>query len=135
MEKEDQQQLMFKLAMFEQKMQGLQQQLQAVEEALVDLGLLSSGLDEIKGAKGKEIMAPLGRGIFVKANLASEELLVDIGGKKLVTKSIPDTKYLISEQLSKLEKIKEDLTDSLEASEDELRTLMSEAREEQELED
>jgi prefoldin subunit 5 len=62
-----QQELMFKLSMFEQQIQQLQQQLQAVEQGIVDMNSLSMGLEELKGSKGKEILAPIGRGIFAKA--------------------------------------------------------------------
>lgn len=111
---QSQQELMFKLSMYEQQIQQLQQQIRAVEQAVVELSSLSLGLDEMIGAKGKEIMAPIGRGIFVKTKLLSEDLVVDIGGKNFVKKSIPDTKKLIDEQVEKLETARNELNDSLE---------------------
>ena len=83
---EAQQELMFKLSMFEQQIQQIQQQLQAVEQGVAELTSLNLGLEEIVGSEGKEIMAPIGRGIFVKAKLLSEELIVDVGGKNFVKK-------------------------------------------------
>jgi len=111
---EKQQGLMFKLSMFEQQMQQLQQQLQAVEQAIVEMGSLDQGLDELVGSKDKEILAPIGRGIFAKAKLISEELIVDIGGKNLVKKNIPNTKKIIRDQLAKLQEVKKDLQGKLE---------------------
>ncbi|MEJ2267588.1 MAG: hypothetical protein P8X70_00745, partial [Nanoarchaeota archaeon] len=75
-----QQELMFKFRMFEQQIKQLQQQIQAVEQGVGELSSLDIGLDELKGSEGKEIMAPIGRGIYIKAKLLSEELTVDIGG-------------------------------------------------------
>ena len=49
--------------MFEQQIQMIYQQLQSVEQVLQEITTLNLGIDEIK--KDKEIMAPLGRGIFV----------------------------------------------------------------------
>jgi hypothetical protein len=72
----------------------LQQQLQAIEQGLVEMQSLNFGLDELKGKTGKEILAPIGRGIFARAKLISEDLLVDVGGKKFVTKNIVQTKKL-----------------------------------------
>ena len=45
----DQQELMFKFQMFEQQIQGLQQQLQAVEQAMNDMQTLHLGLEDLKG--------------------------------------------------------------------------------------
>jgi len=110
----DQQELMFKLSMFEQQIQNIQQQLQAVERAINDLSSLVVGLEDLKGAEGKEILAPIGKGIFVKTKVLSEDLIVDVGGKNFVTKKIPDTQKVIKGQVQKLEGAKEELNRALE---------------------
>jgi prefoldin alpha subunit len=122
---ENQQELMFKLSMFEQQIKQLQQQLQAVEQGIVEMNTLSLGLDELKGAEGKEVMAPIGRGIFAKAKLLSEELTVDIGGGNMVKKSIADTQKIIGEQVKKLEVVKGDLNGNLDALSQELMKTMN----------
>lgn len=121
----EQQELMFKLSLFEQQMQNIQQQLQAVEKALDDMNTLSLGLEELKGAEGKEIFAPIGRGIFAKAKLLSEELIVDIGGKNFIKKSIPDTKKIIQEQMQKLEEVRDELNKTLEEVNKQLNKVLS----------
>jgi len=110
----EKQELIFKLSMFEQQAQQIQQQLQAVEQGIVEMRSLSIGIGELKGAEGKEILAPVGRGIFVKAKLLSEKLIVDIGKKNFITKDIPETQDIISEQISKLEEVRESLEASME---------------------
>lgn len=130
MEKE-QQELMFKLNMFEQQMQHLQQQLQAVEQGIIEMNSLNLGLDELVGSKDKEIFAPIGRGIFAKAKLISEELTVDIGGKNLVKKSIPETKKIIIEQTNKLEDVKKDLEKSMNEMNQEFMKLIEEAQQQE----
>ncbi len=75
----NEQELMFKFQMFEQQIRAIQQQLQAVEQAIAEMGSLNLGMDELIGKKDNEILAPVGRGIYAKAKLISEELLVDIG--------------------------------------------------------
>ena len=114
MEQEKKQELIFKLGMFEQQIHQLQEQIDAVERGINDLGSLGFGLDELKGSIGKEILSPLGRGVFVKATLASEDLTVDIGGKNFVRKGISETKEIIEEQIKKLIAVKGELNDSLE---------------------
>ena len=114
MENQEQQELMFKLSMFEQQMQEIQQQLQAIDQGIVEMNSLSVGLDELVGAEGKEVLAPVGRGIFIKTKLLSEKLTVDVGGKNFVKKSIPDTQKIIGDQIKKLKEVQKDLNAKLE---------------------
>ena len=125
---EKQRELVFKFQMFEQQMQNIQQQLQAVEQAIVDMGRLNLGLDELKGGVGKEIVAPIGKGIFAKANLSSEELLVDIGEGNIIQKTIPQTKELIQEQIKRLGNAKEELNKAMEEINGELEKIFLEAQ-------
>lgn len=120
MAEENQQELIMKLSAFEQQIRALQEQLQAVEEAITQTNLLSVGMQELKNAKDKEILAGIGKGIFVKANITSEELIVDVGNKNYVKKSVADTKQLIEEQHTKLENVKADLEKNLEEINSEL---------------
>ena len=124
MEQEKKQELIFRLGVFEQQIHQLQEQMDAVEKGINDLGALGFGLDELKGSTGKEILSPLGRGIFVKANVVSEDLTVDIGGKNLVKRSITETKEIIEDQIKKLIAVKGELNENLERiSEEMTRTL------------
>ena len=126
MEQEKQREMIYRLSMFEQQIHALQEQLGAVENGINDLGSLNLGLDELRGSIGKEILAPLGRGIFVKATVSSEDLRVDIGGKTLVKKSIPETKEIIEEQVKKLAGVKKELGENLEKIDEEMRKAVEE---------
>ena len=127
----NQEELMYKLQMYEQQIQQLQQQLEAVEQAIVEMTSLVLGLDELVGSKDKEILAPIGRGIFVKTKLISEDLTVDVGGKNFVKKSIPETKKLIQDQVIKLEEVKKELEGNLEDINNELTTTFMNAQKEE----
>jgi prefoldin alpha subunit len=109
----EEQELAIKYQMFEQQIRMLQEQLQAVEQATIELGSLNLSLDELIGKKDSEILAPIGRGIYASAKLLSEEFLVDIGNKNFVKKSIPETKKILQEQIKKLEKVREELNEEL----------------------
>ena len=126
---EEQQEIMFKLSMFEQQIQQLQQQLQAVEKGIVELNSLNLGLDELVGKEGKEIFASIGKGIFAKAKLISEDLIVDVGDKNLVKKTIPETQKLVKNQIEKLEEVKKELNKNLDVTSEELRGLIKSADE------
>ena len=126
---ENDQEMMVKFQMFEQQIGQLQQQLQAVEESIVELGQLNLGLDELVGSKDKEMMTPIGRGIFVKAKILDEELIVDVGGKNFVKKSIPDTQKILKDQIGKLEEVQKELNSNLEKINEELTKTFMEAQE------
>ena len=126
------QELLFKISMFEQHIENLRQQLSAIEESLVYLESLNLGLNDIKDSKGKEILASIGKGIFVKAQLLSEELILDVGGKNFVKKDIPETKKIIEEQIKKLQEIKKELEEKLEEINKEMISLLLSAREKKE---
>ena len=116
MEEKNQQEILFKLSLIEQQMQNLHSQLQAVEQGIVELETLKIGLEEFNNSKGKEIIAPLGKGIFTKAKIISDKLIVDIGNKNLIKKSVKDTQKLIVEQIGKLREAKKELNENLEAT-------------------
>ena len=111
---ENQEELMYELSMFEQQIRQLQQQLQAVSQAILEIGKLNLGLSDVVGSKDKEILAPLGKGIFAKAKLISEDLIVDIGDGNLGKKSVPDTKKIIEKQIKKLEEVQKELEENIE---------------------
>lgn len=119
-----QQEIMFKLQMFEQHINSIHQQLQSVEQAILDLSELNGGVKSLEGKKDKEILAQIGRGIFVKAKLISEDLIVDIGNKNLVTKNIGETNRLISSQIEKLGVAKKELNKNMGQLNSEMENLM-----------
>lgn len=129
---QEQQELMYQLSMYEQQIHQLQQQLQAVDNGINELTNLNLGLDELVGKKDNEILAPIGRGIFVKSKLLSEKLIVDVGGKNFVKKNIPDTKKILDEQLNKLIDIQKQLSEKMEELSKEVTDLISKAQEKEE---
>ncbi|HJZ19129.1 MAG TPA: prefoldin subunit alpha [Candidatus Nanoarchaeia archaeon] len=122
----EQQELLFKLSMFEQQIRQVQQQINAVDEGISELEILNIGLNEIDDGKDKEIFAPVGRGIFVKAKILSEKLSVDVGGKNFVKKSVPETQEMIKRQIEKLGEIKKELDESLREITKEVEMLINE---------
>lgn len=126
---ENQQEIIFRLSILEQQMQQLQKQVEAVEQGILELNTLNLGLDDLKGSVGKEIFAPVGRGIFAKAKLLSEDLKVDIGEGNFVTKNISETKEILSKQTKRLEEIKKELNSALENLGDEVTKTITAAEE------
>ncbi|MBI4116682.1 prefoldin subunit alpha [Candidatus Pacearchaeota archaeon] len=123
---ENNQELIFKLSIFEQQIRQLQQQISAVDEGIIELETLDFGIDELKTSKGKEILAPVGRGIFIKAKVESEDLTVDVGGRVFVKKSVEDTQETIKKQIEKLKEVKDELNKNLEEIGKEVERVMKE---------
>jgi prefoldin alpha subunit len=113
MEEDSQQELMIKFRMFEQQIQLIQEQLQAVDYGILDLNELNTSVEELVGKAGSEILAHIGKGIYAKAKLISDELIVDVGGKNFVKKSVSETKKILKEQIIKLNEIKEELNNEM----------------------
>ena len=124
---QEQQELLFKLSVFEQHINKLQQQLEAVEKGIIELSSLSLGLENFIGNKGKEILAPVGQGIFAKTKLFSEDLIMDIGGGNFVKKSVPETQKIIKEQIVKLEEVKKELNKNSEEVNEEIEKVIEKA--------
>jgi len=122
----DENNLQMQFQIFEQQIMQIQQQLQAIDQAISEITLLENGLNELIGKKDLEMFSSLGKGIFAKTKLISEELLVDVGEKNFVTKSIPETQELIREQLEKLDQVKEELENELENINSEITRVMLE---------
>ena len=127
MEKHEEE-LMIKFSVFEQQIRQIQQQLEIIEKNIIEMNSLQIGMDEFKGAEGKEVLAQVGRNIFVKTKLTSEELLVDIGNGSFVKKDIKGTKELIGEQTKKLGKIRDELNSTLEGINQEMTQMVMEAQ-------
>jgi prefoldin alpha subunit len=125
---EEQQELFLKINNYEQQAQQIQQQLQAVEKAINELNNLNLGLDELVGKTNNEILAQVGKGIFVKAKLISEELIVDIGNRNFVKKDISGTKKILQKQLEKLKEIEVELNNNLETIEEEFTQILEEVQ-------
>lgn len=122
----NEQELNAKFQEYEKKILEIQEQLRSVEQALSDMSTISSGLEDLKGKKDKEIMAQIGSGIYVKAKLLSEEVIVDIGGRNFVEKTIDETKGMIKEQNDKMKEVKQDLEGELENINQEITKTMQE---------
>jgi len=129
---QNEQEAIYKFSIFERQIKEIQQQIEAVEKGIVELSSLGFGLEDLVGASGKEIFAPIGKGIFAHAKLISEQLSVDIGDGNIVRKSIPETRKLIEEQVSKLEQVREELGKNLEEIEKEMTDMVREMQEKNE---
>ena len=124
----NQQELIYRLAMYEQQIRQLREQLQAVEQGVSEISILNLGLDDLKSGRDKDILASVGKGIFAEAKLTSDKLIVDVGNKNFVKKTIPETQETIREQITKLNDVKKELNEHLEMYTKEMRKMLEDFR-------
>lgn len=124
---ENQQELIYKLSMYEQQGQQINQQLEVVSSRINDLEKLKEELSSLEGNKDNEILAQVAKGIFINAKMKDDKLLFDIGGGNFVKKSIPEGQKLLDEQIKKLEKIQTQLEETMEDLQKQMGDLISQA--------
>ncbi len=115
-----------KLSMLEERAKQTEQQLTILNQQIMELQNMSLNLDKLKKSKGKEILANLGRNIFVKTKLVDDNPIVDVGSKVLVKKTTAETKKLIEEQVIEADKLKQQLLEAMASINQELEKLMIE---------
>lgn len=127
----EQQELIYKFSIFEKQIKQLKEQMDAVENAILDINSLGFGLDELKGSKDREILAAIGKGIYAKAKLTSEELFVDVGEGNIVKKDIEGTKKIIEKQTKKLREIQKELENAMDSLNNEITNVFLESQKKQ----
>ncbi len=109
------QEQLFRLQMIEQEANQINQQLEIVEQNISEMNELKSSLEELEKPETKEFLANLGKKIFIPVEIKEKKLVVEVGNKNFVKKTIPETKKLVEEQLEKLEMVKVQLAEKVES--------------------
>ena len=121
----DQEQIM-QFQMMEQEANRLSQQLQMIENNLKEIEGIKEGLEEIEKKDTKDILANIGKKIYLPVEIKEKNLIIEFGNKKFVKKSISETKELINEQIVKLNSARQEITGGLEQLQEEAGKLMME---------
>jgi prefoldin alpha subunit len=117
--------LIMKLSMLQQQAEKLEEQINLVNQQISELEELKLGLEEIREG---EILANIGKGIFIKAEVKSRELYVNVGDKKIVKKDVRGTKELVDKQIVKMQELKSNLLDEIQKVNKELHGLIISAK-------
>ena len=128
MEQPENQEQMMQLQILGQEAQELEKQLQTIDQHISDLTNLSNGLSELEKSEEKEIYANIGKGIFIPAEIKGKELIVEVGNKNLVKKTIPETKEIIQNEMEKLINAKSEIMNRVEMLQAEMQKVMGSAQ-------
>jgi len=119
----DQQQII-QFQVMEQEINQLNEQSQLIEQNISEMQDIGVSLDAIESAKSNEILTNIGKKIYLPVEIKDKNLIVEIGNKNFVKKSIPETKKVIEEQIAKLMDGKNQIMNRLEELQEEMRALM-----------
>ena len=94
---------------------------------------IEEALEKIQEKDTKEILANLGKKIFIPVEIKDKTLIVEVGNKTFVKKSIPETKSLISDQLEKLTNARVQILGRLEELQEEMQNMINEIQNQEKL--
>jgi len=117
---------MIQLQIIEQEVNQLNQQSELIEQNLGEMNDLKEGLGFIEDENTKEILVNIGKKIFLPVEIKSRELIVEVGNKNLVNKSVSETKELVEKQIEKLESAKMQIGSRLEELEKDMNCIIRE---------
>ena len=115
-----------------QQVQGLQEQLQNINNNLQELQILKNSLEELENVKDKEILIPLGQGIFTKGNIKNaDELITNVGSSILVEKDLKETNDMVKTNILNLSQVLEKTEEEINKNIEKLQELQKEIREQE----
>jgi len=117
--------------MLQKESEQIENNLLIINEHVLELSKFNENLQflEGKGKKDKEILASLGRGVYVKSKIEDDkELFVEIGAGIVVKKTPQETKKVIEEQIQKFEEARRELSEQLHLYKEEFGKMLMEIR-------
>ena len=111
---------LIRMSLMQQEGEKLAEQLQFINQQIAEFEVLKLSLENLKKSKGKEILADLGKGIFIKSKIEEEKLFVNVGEGVVVKKTKEETIKIIDKQINQLENLKRDLMKEIEKINSEL---------------
>ena len=99
----EEQEKFMQLQMLDQQYSQVMQQLQFIEQELLELDEFSKSLSHLQSSDEKEILAPLGRGVYMPASRhAEKKLYVEVGAGVVVLKTPEEAAKVVESQLEQL---------------------------------
>ncbi len=90
----------------EERLGFINQQIQEMEE-------FNSGLKQLAHNKQGEILASLGKGVFVKTKRIEQDFFVDVGAQVFVKRNLSDIQMTLGEQINRLTELREEIKEEL----------------------
>ncbi len=98
----------------ENGMKETEQHLEFIETQISELSTFHINLEDFSKSNEKKMLASLGKGVYVDAELKNKNLLVEIGKGIMINKSPEDIKKILEGQIKKLIETKTYLQNQME---------------------
>jgi len=125
------QEQIIKIQIMEQEANQLNEHLKLIEQNINEMQELVVSLDEVDKKESQEILANIGKRIYIPVKITDKKLIVEVGNKHFVKKSIPETKKVIEEQLGNLIGAKTEIMEKLEEIQEKMKAIIEEIEKEQ----
>ncbi len=107
------QELMLRASFLEQQAKEIEASLELVTRQVTELEQFSDHLSFFQKSKENQMLAPLGKGIYLKTSYESKKLFVEVGSGVVVQKTPEETQEIIEAQLKRLKEIRLQLSEQL----------------------
>ena len=96
--------------LYSQQAEVLKQNLELINASLIELGVVRETLEQLKNLEeGHEILIPIGANSYIKAKITNkEDVLVGIGAKVVVRKSLEKAKKDVEDKIENIRKVKDE---------------------------
>ena len=105
------QEYLMKLSILQEEAKRLEEQINIVNNQLGEFEMLKMSLNNLNGG---EILAGLGKGLYVKSEIKEKELFVNVGAGIVVKKSKDETEKIINRQIIQMAELKDVLLHEIE---------------------
>ena len=120
--------LLIKLSLLEQQANEQAEKVQAIDNQISELESLKFSLKKMEKSRGKEMLSPLGRGIFLKTEVKDDKVFVNVGSRTLVKKTFKEAAEIVESQIMEMESLKHQLMHNIEEINEHLAGLLEEAQ-------
>ena len=120
----EQQEYLIKLQMLEQQTAQFGEQLQLIDKQVVELDRLKENVARLEESEKSEMFSEVGKGIYVKGQLESPEMMVDVGNKVLVPKTGKEILGIVDSQIKKFADVKVEISKKVEEINQEVDSLI-----------
>jgi len=114
LESEESQELMMRASLIEKHLHELNDRADYVSQQIYELEEFKNNLKFLKDAKNKEVLASLGKGLYLKSSCQDNNFFVNVGAGIVLKKTPEETAEIITSQVKNLHEAKTSLLASLE---------------------
>jgi len=93
------QELILQASFLERQSQEMQNSLELIEREILDLEKFDLNLKVLSESREKEILAPFGKGTYIKSEIIDKKLFVEVGAGVIVKKTPEEARSLVQIQI------------------------------------